>query len=299
MSRARIAATLCLAVWGCGDPPPEAPAHAVVGGDDAGTEPSPPTGSSGPALAAWPTPTLTLGDPGTPPLEPIRVPVGATPSTVQVRWSHQFDTTATRGTTTSAPVSVRQSRTFGLTRPTPGTIAFEVVEAEDASEGGPPVDPAVALGLVGRQGAWKTDERCIVAGAGIDETDPGAAAPHLAGVLKAIVDLCPPLPEAPVGPGARWHTTEPGPAGATLTTEWRLVHRDARQVALTFETRSDAEAAPLLAEGRVALDRDHPVPLRVDARGRTTRVRPEAPGSTTPVTWTTTFELHAERFDQP
>jgi hypothetical protein len=100
------------------------------------------------------------------------------------------------------------------------------------------------------------------------------------------------LPEAPVGVGARWTTTERTTDGTDRVTEWVLTRVDDDRAAMTFQTSDSPDA---LAEGRVGLDRTHIIPLRFDASGRSVRKRPDPSAPQRTIRWTTTWEMHAER----
>ena len=96
--------------------------------------------------------------------------------------------------------------------------------------------------------------------------------------------------------GARWTTTQARSDGSTETSKWLLTQRVGDRVVLTFSTSIEGSPAETLAEGRLELDGGRAVPVRYDARGRSTRVVEEQKpsGGTTPVTWTTTWTMHAE-----
>jgi len=252
-------------------------------------------------LHEWPKPRLEVLQQGIAPHETLHVPLNAVVPSARVVWDSTFSTTATRGAVTTTPSRVRQSRTLAiaLTPGSPATFDFVVTAAQDRGTGGTPIDPAVATALEGRQGRWTADAHCQILSAGIDDSNAGPAAPHLPGLLRTAAEYCPILPEAPLGIGAVWRTTEARADGRTTETEWVLSYRDEQQVALTFQTRSPDPSHTMLAEGRVGLDRHHPTPVRFDAKGRTTRTRPdpERPGKT--LDWTTVWEMHAERTIAP
>jgi len=247
-------------------------------------------------LSAWPSTTLSLTEVGAPPLAVVRVSADGD-GAEEIGWETRFETTATRGAVTSDPMRVVQRRTFRVATSgdAPATFDFEVTAASDEAEGGAPVDPTVARSLRGLQGRWRADDRCGVVDAGIVTVD-GPARRHLPGLLRAAVELCPLLPEEPVGVGARWTTAQVRPDGATEETAWVLTQRFDDRVVLTFTSHSERDGTRTMAEGRVEVDSGRTVPVRYDARGQTASVMPEvnASGSTTPVTWTTTWTMHAE-----
>jgi|GEM_PF-4930390 len=270
-----LRATACLVLWSGCEAAPTTPAALP-------TDP-------------WPAPELTLTSTGSEPFEVVRIPVGAAPE-ASVAWSSTFTTTATRGSVTTHPMVIQQDRTLAITT-APGTgdatFDFTVVDAKDSAQGGAPVDPAVATAMVGRAGRWTATDRCVVQTAGVDTSNAGAAEPHLPGLLRSAVELCPVLPEEPLGIGARWTTRETRSGGRTVETAWVLAYRDDHQVALTFQTHDPTDGS--MAEGRVALDRHHPVPMRFDASGRSSRTRPDPERPSGTLVWTTQWEMHATR----
>ena len=244
----------------------------------------------------WPVVSLSLEGVGAAPLAPVRLS-GARGGAEQVSWETRFETRAKRGVVSSDPMVVSQRRTFDV-RPSgasPTTFDFELSAASDEGSGGPPVDAEVARSLVGRRGSWRADERCAVVDAGI-ATDGGAADRHLPALLRTAVELCPLLPEEAVGVGARWTTQQTRADGSTETSKWLLTQRVGERVVLTFSTSIEGSPADTMAEGRLELDSGRAVPVRYDARGRSTRTVEErkASGSTTQVAWTTTWTMHAE-----
>jgi hypothetical protein len=249
-------------------------------------------------LAPWTGPSVKLVSAGTPPLEPVRIPLDAASTPASVTWSTAFDTVAKRGLTTSSPSTVRQHRSFDIrSTPGPATVAYDftVTEARDEQSGGATDAVSVTEYLVGRTGGWVADARCQVQQAGIDTEQAGPVLPQLPGLLRTAVEYCPVLPEEPIGIGARWTLTETTTDGRPRVTEWMLVHRDAQQLALTFQALDATGSTDTLAEGRVGLDRHHPVPIRFDANGRSVRSRPDPTDPSTTIEWTTTWEMHAER----
>lgn len=264
---------------------------------DATSPDPPPVVTPSLSLEPWPAPELTVVSTGGEPREVLVVPIDQPAPEATVAWQSTFRTTATRGSVTTDPVVIHQDRTFRVatTAGRPATFDFTVTAAEDRASSGPPVDPSVPAALRGRSGRWTADAHCRVTAGAIDRSEAGPAEPHLTGLLRTAVELCPVLPTEALGIGARWTTHETRPDGRVIDTEWVLVHRDDQQVAITFQTRSPDQAAQMLADGRVAIDRHHPVPVRFDATGRSTRARPDPdrPGST--LEWATEWEMHAVR----
>jgi len=253
-------------------------------------------------MSAWSPTTLSMSSAGEAPWAAVRI--GAPSSsggtvTEEVRWETRFETSAARGAVISEPMVVLQQRTFAISASGVDPIAydFEVVSASDEARGGGPLDPAVATALQGRRGRWRANALCHVVDAGI-ATDGGPADRHLPGLLRTAVELCPLLPEEPVGLGAQWTSTQARSDGSTVSTEWVLVQRHEGRDVLTFTATSDSGGAQTLGEGRLEIDPSRSVPVRFDARGRTTRVleEQEPTGGRTSVTWTTTWTMHAKAF---
>lgn len=276
-----------------------------------GTQPEPtaPPPSAPPApsieLEPWPQSTLAVKSTGAEPQAPLQVSLTGDDS--QVTFESRFETTAKRGVTTTSSVVISHSRTLdisvGQTTSDGSPLAelhFTVSKAREVGSKTAPIDPHAASDLVGRSGRWRTSPHCQVSAAGIDD-HPGLAERQLPSVLQGVVGLCPLLPQEAVGIGARWTVSEPRPDGSTLDTQWLLLQRDEDSVVLTFEAMHDTEGprgtVHTQAEGRVQLDLSHPVPVRYDARGATTRLtqEPLSEGTTVPVTWTTEWTQSASR----
>lgn len=251
-------------------------------------------------MAAWPTTALTVASFGNAPRAELRVATPTSPDgtvTEEVRWETRFETSAARGAVTSDPVVVTQRRTFLISASggSPIDYDFEVAAASDDARGGDALDPAVVAALRGRRGRWRASALCRVVDAGID-TDGGPADRHLPGLLRTAVDLCPLLPEEPLGLGAQWTATQVQADGSTVSTEWMLVQRYEGRSVLTFTASSDRGGGETLGEGRLEIDPSRSVPVRYDARGRTTRVveEQESTGVRTPITWISTWSMNAE-----
>ena len=75
-----------------------------------------------------------------------------------------------------------------------------------------------------------------------------------------------------------------------------LTRRVGDRVILTFNTSTKGGEAETMAEGRLELVGSRALPVRYDARGRSSRVveEPNPSGTSTSVTWTTEFTMHAE-----
>jgi len=274
-------------------------------GADPGAPPTPaaPAAEEALALRPWPAPAVTLLHAGEPPLAPLRLSPPAAGGRELLRYGSTFTLTPTGPDGPRAPVVLVEGRQASLEFDPPdadGAVGLRATLSNGRRHPqGQAPDPAFAARLEGRRAAWRLSPRCEVLGAALDGTalsgGEGELAEELDTVLEGLVTLCPPLPEAPLGVGARWAVDEPGDGAGPRRTEWLLLQRlpDGGAV-LSFHAREgDAAAArELLAEGRVELPAGRATPTRLDLRGHARRVvaGPMGEATTVETDWVTLVE---------
>lgn len=270
-------AAFALLLGACGGPSPApAPAPPAPAPEAAPQAP--------PALVPWPARSLQLQAAGAEPRAPLRVAVAE--GALQLRFSSEAEVSGELGGAPVDAVRLRSSREVALrASPLPGAgddkgqNSFEYTILSYHDEAGLPEaeQRAIDEALQGLQGTWRSDSRCAVSGAAVGAApEPGARL--LPSVSAGLIDLCPLLPEEPVGRGARWTTTvgSAAPGDELETTEWLLLEREPGRAVLTFELRAVRVEAnggrrENLGEGRVELREGLLLPLRADARGVSTR----------------------------
>ncbi len=272
--RVRVVGLFLLAA--CDDPSAPSPAPA-------------PVAAAAPVVAPWTSIPPQDSTEGGEPRAVVRLGQQSTPMRLVI--SSTFSTTASRGLTVTDPARIDQSRTIDITPSASGRRTFVVSAASDTGTGGAPVDPEVAAALVGRTGEFTSTDRCDVSSAGI-ETPAGPAARHTPGLLRTIVELCPMLPEIPMGLGGTWSTTETRAGGSVWQTEWTHAGWEGTHAVLTFNARATSGEEEGYAEGRVELTADSPTVIRYDARGHSIRTRNDPSGEA--VRWDTNWEMHVD-----
>jgi len=240
-------------------------------------EPASKTPSSAP-LSPWPARTLLLRSPGEAPLSPLRVAVGE--AALELRFSSEALVLGELGGAPVDQVRLRSTRSVAVrAKPVDGENSFDYTILSYHDEAGLPEaeQAAIDAALTGLVGAWRSDGRCAVSGAGVGPA-PEAAARVLPSVSAGLVDLCPLLPEEPIGRGARWTVTvgSTAPGDELEVTDWLLLEREPGRAVLSFELRAERVDAnggrrQNLGEGRVELHDGLLLPLRADARGVSTR----------------------------
>ena len=125
------------------------------------------TPSSAP-LSPWPARTLLLRSPGEAPLSPLRVAVGE--AALELRFSSEALVLGELGGAPVDQVRLRSSRTVAVrAKPVDGENSFDYTILSYHDEAGLPEaeQAAIDAALQGLVGAWRSDGRCAVSGAGV------------------------------------------------------------------------------------------------------------------------------------
>ncbi|MEZ4240432.1 MAG: hypothetical protein R3F59_30615 [Myxococcota bacterium] len=200
-----------------------------------------------PAAAA---PTVTLLEAGAEPRAPLRYALA--PGQERRTLQTDADTTITVGGLLPDPPPSHATRRLVLTAALEGErLRLRVVEASSETVPAPPRPPRVPPGALA--GSW-----CEIP---VGPTGPtGDAVWHLSAglppeaedALRVASALLVPLPEAAVGPGARWQvhdTVRIGPLALTVDTVWTLQAAGAQGLALTARATATAPEGSAFEEG--------------------------------------------------